>query len=53
MENKLQEYFKAGTKLVWYVDLKTKSVEVFTSPTQMTRLSGNDMLNGGEVLLRI
>lgn len=50
MENKLQEYFKAGTKLVWYVDLKTKSVEVFTSPTQMTRLSGNDTLNGGEVL---
>jgi Uma2 family endonuclease len=50
MENKLQEYFKAGTKLVWYVDLKTKSIEVFTSPAQVTRLSGSDILNGGDVL---
>jgi Uma2 family endonuclease len=50
MENKLQEYFKAGTKLVWYVDLTSKSVEVFTSPTQVTRLSGSDVLNGGDVL---
>jgi Uma2 family endonuclease len=50
MENKLQEYFKAGTKLVWYVDFKTRSVEAYTSPTQVTRLSGSDVLGGGEVL---
>lgn len=50
MENKLQEYFTAGTKLVWYVDIKTQSVEVYTSPTQLTRLSGGDILRGGEVL---
>jgi len=50
MENKLQEYFKAGTRLVWYVDLRSKSVEVFTSPTHVTRFSGSDVLTGGEVL---
>jgi Uma2 family endonuclease len=50
MENKLQEYFTAGTKLVWYVDIKTRSVEVYTSPSRVTRLSGGDILRGGEVL---
>jgi len=50
MENKLQEYFKAGTRLVWYVDPKTQSVEVFTSPTQKTRISGSERLSGGDVL---
>lgn len=50
MENKLQEYFKAGTKLVWYVDFKTRSVEVYTSPANITRLSGGDVLGGGNVL---
>ncbi|MGA2439342.1 MAG: Uma2 family endonuclease [Tepidisphaeraceae bacterium] len=50
MENKLHEYFTAGTKLVWYVDIKTKSVEVYTSPAQITRLTGGDVLGGGEVL---
>ncbi|HEY8669190.1 MAG TPA: Uma2 family endonuclease, partial [Tepidisphaeraceae bacterium] len=30
MQKKLQEYFTAGTRLVWYVDLKTRSVDVYT-----------------------
>jgi Uma2 family endonuclease len=50
MENKLKEYFKAGTRLVWYVDLKSKSVEVFTSASKVTRLSADNILNGGDVL---
>jgi Uma2 family endonuclease len=50
MENKLQEYFAAGTRLVWYVDIKTRSVEVYTSPTQKNRISGADLLQGGDVL---
>lgn len=31
MSNKLREYFTAGVKLVWYVDPKTRTVDVYRS----------------------
>ncbi len=49
MENKLREYFTAGTRLVWYVDPKSRSIDVYTSPSQMTKLGETDILRGGEV----
>jgi len=50
MQNKLQEYFTAGTRLVWYVEPKSRSVDVYTSTTQMIRVSGDQLLGGGDVL---
>ncbi len=50
MANKLREYFAAGTRLVWYVNPRTRSVEVFTSPESSVRLAERDVLSGGEVL---
>jgi len=50
MTNKLQEYFTAGTRLVWYVDPKTRTIDVYTSPENPTRLVVGDVLTGGEVL---
>jgi Uma2 family endonuclease len=50
MRRKLREYFLAGTKLVWYVDLKTRSVQVFTSPENSATLTEADALEGGDVL---
>ena len=50
MARKLREYFKAGTQLVWYVYPKTKTVDVFTSPTEMKTLTASDTLSGGNVL---
>jgi Uma2 family endonuclease len=50
MENKLREYFEAGTRLVWYVDPKARCVDVYTSPTEMTRVSSNEKLSGRDVL---
>jgi Uma2 family endonuclease len=50
MQRKLKDYFFAGTKLVWYVDPETRTVEVYTAPDQMTRLTEIDTLTGDLVL---
>lgn len=50
MAIKLQEYFAAGTRLVWYVDPKTRTIDVYTSPDGPRRLNENDTLTGGDVL---
>ena len=50
MEIKLREYFEAGVRLVWLVDPPTRRVEVYHSPTAMTRLDAADTLTGGDVL---
>lgn len=50
MQNKLREYFAAGGRLVWFVDPHLRTVEVYTSPTDMTRLRDPDTLTGGDVL---
>lgn len=50
MERKLEEYFAAGVRLVWYVDPRAKSVTVYTRPDQATVLGEADTLDGGEVL---
>lgn len=50
MARKLQEYFRAGSRLVWFVDPPTKSVTVYTSPTKFKVLSTADSLEGGKVL---
>lgn len=50
MSRKLNDYFAAGVRLVWYVDSKTESVECFTSPTSSTLVKAPEALDGGEVL---
>ncbi len=50
MDNKLREYFAAGVRLVWYVEPRAKTVRVFTSPENVTELSEDDTLDGGDVL---
>jgi Uma2 family endonuclease len=49
---KLREYFEAGTRLVWLVDPRTRSVRVHTSPSDSTRLDADTgaALDGGLVL---
>ena len=49
MERKLQDYFSGGTRLVWHVDPKQKSVHVFSAPENKTILTETDVLTGGEV----
>ena len=50
MNRKLQEYFAAGTQLVWYVDPETQRITVYTAAEQEVELGIEDRLDGGEVL---
>lgn len=50
MQRKLHDYFAAGTVLVWYVDLRTRTVAVFTSADRCTVLHETDTLTGGGIL---
>src|SRR5262249_38754938 len=50
MARKLKEYFQAGTRLVWYVDPKTRTVRVYTTPRKSVLLTEDQALDGGKVL---
>lgn len=50
IERKRGEYFAAGTALVWIVDPRQRTVEVYQSPTEYVTLSDGDTLDGGDVL---
>jgi Uma2 family endonuclease len=50
MDAKLEDYFRSGTRLVWYIDPAHRSADVFTGPDQVTRLDEDGVLDGGQVL---
>jgi len=50
MARKLDEYFRAGVLLVWYVDPKRRTVRVFTGRDQSVVLDEDQHLDGGDVL---
>jgi Uma2 family endonuclease len=50
MARKLEEYFLAGSQLVWMVDPATRTVGVHESPDRFTTLTESDTLDGGNVL---
>jgi len=50
MNRKLEEYFRAGVELVWYIDPRSRTVEVYTSPEDCNVLKENQTLTGGKVL---
>lgn len=47
---KLNEYFRAGTKIAWVVDPKKKNVRVYHSADAFVALECDQTLEGGEVL---
>lgn len=50
MKRKRMDYFQAGVRLVWMVDLATRTVAVYDQPENPTILSSTDTLTGGDVL---
>jgi Uma2 family endonuclease len=50
MARKLGEYFQGGTRLVWYIDPATRTADMFTSPTQVVKVTDAGFLDGGDVL---
>jgi Uma2 family endonuclease len=50
MALKRQDYFSVGVELVWEIDPVARTVDVYTSATQVTTLTATDTLDGGSVL---
>jgi Uma2 family endonuclease len=50
MRRKLDDYFRAGARLVWYVDPKRRTVRVYTARDQSVLLREDQTLDGGDVL---
>ncbi|MEX0717076.1 MAG: Uma2 family endonuclease [Planctomycetaceae bacterium] len=50
MDRKLRDYFKAGVRLVWYIDPPTRTAEAYTSLDDVKRISARGTLDGGDVL---
>jgi Uma2 family endonuclease len=50
MKQKLKEYFLAGVRLVWFVDLAERTVTAYTGPDRSVALTEGQTLDGGEVL---
>jgi Uma2 family endonuclease len=50
MARKRKEYFLAGTHLVWQVNPRKRTVDVYTAPDEMTTLTEADTLDGGDVV---
>ena len=47
---KLQEYFRAGVLVVWVINPKTQTAEVYTSPTRKRQIGKDGALDGGAIL---
>jgi len=50
MDRKRSEYFRAGTRLVWQVDPRARTVSVYTAPDNPTILRDTEVLSGTPVL---
>lgn len=50
MNRKRHEYFTAGVRLVWIVDPKTRSITVHTSAEAFQEFTGDQLIDGGNVL---
>src|SRR5262249_1774319 len=50
MQRKLHDFFNSGSRLVWYVDPRARTVSVYTSSDHFTVLHEGQDLDGGDVL---
>jgi len=50
MDRKLRDYFEAGTRLIWYVEPKKRTVWVYEGVDRVTRLDDTGVIDGGVVL---
>ena len=50
MARKLEEYFRAGVRLVWYVNPKKRTVRVYTATDRSVLLHEDDTLDASDVL---
>lgn len=50
VNEKVENWLEAGTRAVWIVDPRRRSVSVYRSMTDVTHLSEGDEVDGGEVV---
>jgi Uma2 family endonuclease len=50
VEEKVNDWLSAGTRMVLVLNPRTHTVTAYTSPTDVVRLTASDTLSGGEVL---
>lgn len=50
MEKKLDEYFEAGVRLVWYIYPETKTARMYTARDKMVEIDQQGQLDGGDVI---
>lgn len=50
MDRKRREYFEAGVRLCWCVDIRTRMVAVYTSPENPQIFTEQQTLDGADVL---
>jgi Uma2 family endonuclease len=50
MEIKLDEYFQAGVRLVWYIDPRTRTAQVYTARDKCANIDETGVFDGGDVL---
>jgi Uma2 family endonuclease len=50
LEEKVQDWLAGGTRLVWVINPKTKTVTVYESPSTARILRGNEAIDGGDLL---
>ncbi len=50
MKRKRREYFEAGVTLVWIIDPKTRTANVYAAPEEPTFIDCDGVLSGGDVL---
>ena len=50
MQEKVMAYFQSGTRLVWIVYPRSRTVYVYTAANKVTILQQDGMLDGGDVL---
>lgn len=50
IREKVLEYLAAGTRLVWVVEPRARTVTVYRSRTDLQRLGEREVLDGGDVL---
>ncbi len=50
MQSKLERYFEAGVRRVWYIQPETRSATCYTSPTQSETIPSDGSLTGQDVL---
>jgi Uma2 family endonuclease len=52
MNRKLRDYFRSGTRLVWYIDPHSRTARAYTAVRKWADIGPDDSLLGGDVLPR-